>query len=272
MVIFAVVAGGVSVAELFLAGIFPGIMVGVVLLILCYILSVIRKYPISSYMTPKERVIAFGKGILPLTTVLIIMGGVSFGFFTATEAAAIACLYASILTFGVYRKISIKQLYPIMIRTLRTLAMVLCLIAAASAFSSLMTRLQVPGMLTNALLTVSDNPLVIYFLIIVMLLVMSTVMDMAPMILIMTPILMPVVTSLGMDPVHFGVILIFSLGIGMITPPVGTVLFTVTAIGKITVEKASKALVPMYIVLILALLVVTYVPAISMWLPSVIRN
>jgi tripartite ATP-independent transporter DctM subunit len=273
MVIYAVVAGaGVSVAELFLAGVFPGILVGVLLLILCYVLSLIRKYPISDYISPKERVKAIINSIPPLLTVIIIMGGVSFGIFTATESAAIACLYAFFLTFVVYRKIPLKTMYPIIIRTLRTLAMVLCLIASASAFGALMTRLQVPAMMTNVLLSISDNRFVIFLLINLLLLVLGTVMDMSPMILIMTPILLPVVTSFGMSPVHFGVVLLYNLAISMSTPPVGTVLFTGCAIGKVSVERASKSLLPMYIVMIFGLFLVTYIPMISMWLPGFIRG
>jgi len=247
-------------------------MLGLFLLILCYVLSVIRKYPISDYMAPKDRWIAIGKGVLPIMTVVIIMGGVSFGIFTATESAAIACLYAFLLTFCFYRRISIKEMYPIMVRTIRTLSMVLCLIAAASAFGVLMARLQVPAMMTNALMTISDNRLVIFLLINILLLVLGTVMDMAPMILIMTPILLPVVTSFGMDPVHFGIVLLFNLAISLCTPPVGTVLFTGCAIGKVSVEKASIALLPMYALMIGALLLVTYIPAISMWLPNLVNS
>ena len=273
MVLYAVIAGGgISVAELFLAGLIPGVMLGAALLVLCYFLSVVRKYPISGYLTPKERFFAIVKGIAPIMTVVIIMGGVSFGIFTATEAAAIACLYAFLLTFIIYRKISIKEMYPIMVRTCRTLSMVLCLIAAASAYGALMARLQVPAMMTNALLTISDNRIVIFLLITLLLLVLGTVMDMAPMILIMTPILLPVVTSFGMNPVHFGVVLLFNLAVSLCTPPVGTVLFTGCAIGKVSVEKASKALLPMYAVMIAMLLLVTFVPAISLWLPNLMRG
>jgi tripartite ATP-independent transporter DctM subunit len=272
MVLFSVMAGaGVSVADMFLAGIFPGIMVGLLLLVLCYILSVIRKYPISDYIAPKDRVIAILKGIAPLMTVVIIMGGVSLGIFTATESAAIACLYAFILTFVVYRKIHIREMIPIMKRTIRTLAMVLCLIASASAFGNLMARLQVPEMMTNALLAVSDNRIIVFLLINILLLALGSVMDMAPMILIMTPILLPVVETFGMNPVHFGIVLIFNLGISLCTPPVGTVLFTGCAIGKVSVEKASIALLPMYFIMIVGLLLVTYIPEISMWLPNLMR-
>jgi tripartite ATP-independent transporter DctM subunit len=258
---------GVSVADMFLAGIFPGLLLGFMLLILCYILSVVRKYPVSDYIPPVERVKAILRGILPLGTVIIIMGGVILGVFTATESAAIACIYAFLLTFVVYRNISIKEMYPVILRTLRTLGMVLPLIAAAAAFANIMTRLQIPGIMTNALLSVSDNPMVVFLLINFLLLALGTVMDMAPMILIMTPILLPVVTTFGMHPVHFGVVLIFNLAISLCTPPVGTVLFTGCAIGKISVEQASKSLMPMYILMVAVLLVVTFVPSISMWAP-----
>lgn len=273
MVLFAVMAGaGVSVAEMFLAGIMPGILLGLCLLVLCYIISIIRKYPISDYTAPRERVKAILHGIVPLMTVIIIMGGVSFGIFTATESAAIACLYAFILTFFVYRKIPLRAMYPIMVRTIRTLAMVLCLIASASAFGVIMARLQVPAMITEALLSISDNRYVVFLLINLLLLILGTVMDMSPMILIMTPILLPVATNFGMSPVHFGVVMLFNLAISMSTPPVGTVLFTGCAIGKVSVEKASKALLPLYAVMIAVLFVVTYIPSIAMWLPNLMRG
>jgi len=159
-----------------------------------------------------------------------------------------------------------------MVRTIRTLAMVLCLIASASAFGTLMARLQVPAMITEALLSISDNRYVVFLLINLLLLILGTVMDMSPMILIMTPILLPVATNFGMHPVHFGIVLLFNLAISMSTPPVGTVLFTGCAIGKVTVEKASKALLPLYAVMIAALLVVTFIPSISMWLPNLLRG
>ena len=148
--------------------------------------------------------------------------------------------------------------------------MVLCLIASASAFGNLMTRLQVPLMLTNALLYVSDNMFVVFLLINLMLLILGSVMDMSPMILIMTPILLPVVTSFGMSPVHFGVVLLFNLAIGLCTPPVGSVLFTGCAIGKVSVERASISLLPMYLVMFIGLMLVTYIPMISMWLPGLV--
>jgi tripartite ATP-independent transporter DctM subunit len=272
MVLYSVMAGaGVSIADLFLAGIVPGFMLGFMLLFLCYVLSRIRKYPISDYMSPKERLRAIVKGLAPLMTVIIIVGGVSFGYFTATESAAIACLYAFILTFVVYRDIPLKAMYPILVRTLRTLSMVLCLIAAANSFGVLMARLQIPGMMTNALLSISDNRYVVFLLINILLLVLGTVMDMAPMILIMTPILLPVVTNFGMSPVHFGIVLLYNLAISLTTPPVGSVLFTGCAIGKVSVETASKSLLPMYGVMIFGLLLTTYIPAISMWLPGLMK-
>lgn len=271
MVIYSVIAGaGVSVADLFLAGIIPGFMLGTMLLILVFILSQIRKYPMSAHIPVRERLKAILHGVPPLLTVVIIVCGISFGFFTPTESAAIACLYAFLLTFVVYRKIPLKTMYPIMLRTLRTLAMVLCLIASASAFGNLMTRLQVPLMLTNALLYVSDNMFVVFLLINLMLLILGSVMDMSPMILIMTPILLPVVTSFGMSPVHFGVVLLFNLAIGLCTPPVGSVLFTGCAIGKVSVERASISLLPMYLVMFIGLMLVTYIPMISMWLPGLV--
>ncbi|MCL2087597.1 MAG: TRAP transporter large permease [Oscillospiraceae bacterium] len=272
MVMYSILAVGASVGDLFMAGLVPGVMLGVIMIIYCFIAAIIKKYPLSEKMTIKERLIAIVQGVIPMLTVVIILVGVSFGFFTATESAAIACLYAFILTFFVYRKIKLVEIFGIMKRTLRTLAMVLTLIASAAAFSFVMTRLRIPDMLTAFMMGVSDNKYVVYFLIVLLLLLLGTIMDMAPMILIMTPIMLPVAENFGMHPVHFGVVLIFSLTIGLCTPPVGTALFTGCAVGKISIERASKALLPLYIPMIAALLLVTYIPAISLWLPSVISG
>lgn len=273
MVMYAIMAGvGVTVGDVFLAGLFPGIMLGLILTIFCYIIAKIKKFPISDYISPRDRIKAIGQGIVPMFTIIIIMGGVALGIFTATESAAIACIYAFLLTFVVYKKIPLRGIFPIFRKSLRTLAMVLCLIASASAFASIMARLQVPALITNLLLSISDNKYVVFFLINIMLLVLGTIMDMAPLILIATPVLLPVVTSFGMDPVHFGVVLIYNLSIGLCTPPVGTALFTGCAIGKVSIEKASKALIPIYIPMLIGLFLITYVPIISMWLPTLMKS
>jgi len=200
------------------------------------------------------------------------MGGILSGFFTVTESAAIGALYAFIITFFVYRDIKIKKMGIILKRTFKTLSMVLFLIASSNAFGHLIALLKIPAMAVDGLLTVSPNDVVTIILIIVILLLLGMIMDMAPLILITTPILLPVATSIGMDPVQFGVLLILCLGVGLITPPVGTVLFTGAAIGEISIEKTSKSLLPFYFTMIIVILIVAFIPSLSLFLPDILIN
>jgi tripartite ATP-independent transporter DctM subunit len=189
--------------------------------------------------------------------------------FTATEASVIAVVYAFIITFVVYREIPLKTFWPIMKKSVRTVAMVMAIISASSAFGYMMTILRVPDLATNAILSLTENPFLILLLINIVLLVLGLVMDMAPMILITTPILLPIATGVaGMSEVQFGIVLLLNLGISLITPPVGTVLFVGCSIGRVTVESVIKPLLPYYAVMIFVLLLVTYIPTLSLWLPS----
>ena len=192
------------------------------------------------------------------------MGGVLSGFFTATESAAIAVVYAFVITFFVYREIPITQIVLILRKSLRTIAMVLALIATASMFGWLLAFLKVPTLITNALLSISDNRVILLLLINVMCLVLGCIMDMGPLILIITPILLPVAAKLGMNPVHFGAMLIFNLAIGLCTPPVGAALFAGCSIGRIRIEKVSVACLPFYAAMVVTLLLITFVPEIVM--------
>lgn len=268
MIIYSTAAGGVSVGALFIGGLGPGIILGLAIMILTYTLAVKRKYPKGEPVKREEIPKIVREGLLGLFTVVIIMGGILSGFFTATESAAIGVLYALIITFFVYREIPFSRMGIILERTFRTLAMVLFLIAASSAFGWLLALLKIPALVSNALLTISPNDAVTILIILIILLVLGMVMDMAPLILIATPILLPVATSAGMDPVHFGVVLILTLGVGLVTPPVGSVLFVGSAIGKISIEKSSKAMLPFYGIMIIVLLLVAYVPQISLFLPN----
>ena len=271
MIMYAVCAGSaVSVGNLFLAGLFPGICLGIALMVLCFIMAIKRKYPKGKKMTANERLISALKAIPSLFTIIIIVCGVSEGFFTATESASVACIYAFLLTFFAIREIKIKEMIPILDRCLRTLALVLSLIAAANAFAWMMTYLKVPKMITNAMLSVSDNPFVVYALIIVLLLLLGCIMDMAPLILIMSPILIPVATNFGMTATHFGIVLIFALAIGLCTPPVGSVLFVGCSIGKTKIEKTSVAMLPFFFTMVITLLLVTYIPWFTTFLPNLI--
>ena len=204
-------------------------------------------------------------------TAVIIMGGVISGIFTATESAAVAVIYAFIITFFVYKEIPLKAMKGILYNALKTLAMVMALIAAASAFGWLMAYLRIPAMATKLILGISENKYVLLLLINVLLLLLGMIMDMAPLILIMTPILYPVVVgTLGLSPVHFGIILMLNLAIGLCTPPVGSALFVGCAIGKVSIEKVSKAMIPYYLTMFVVLMLVTYIPDITMFLPNLI--
>ena len=271
MIIFSLAAGGgVSVGKLFMGGIVPGILLGVALMIVSYVIAVKRGYPKEEQYGLKRTLKVSRDAVLGLLTVVIIIGGVVSGVFTATESASVAVVYAFIITFLVYREISIKEIPKILLHSLRTLAMVMSLIAAASAFGWLLAYLRIPQAVTTFLLGISHNPVVLLLLINVMLLVLGAIMDMAPLIIIVTPILYPVVVGqMGMDPIQFGIMLILNLAIGLCTPPVGSALFVGSAIGKISIEKATKAMLPFYAAMIVTLMLVTFWPGLTMTLPNI---
>jgi tripartite ATP-independent transporter DctM subunit len=272
MILYALAAGGVSISSLFLAGIIPCLVMLAALMTTSYLIARKRKYEKGDPIQIKEIPKILRDGFLSMLTGVIILGGIFSGWFTATESGAIACVYAFILTFFVYRDIPLSHVKIIFLKTFRTVAMVLFLISASNAFAWILTYLKIPQLITDGLLGLTDNIYIILLIINVLLLILGAPLDMAPLILIMTPILFPVVTSLGVDPVHFGIILILNLGIGLITPPVGTVLFVGCALGKVSVEKASIALIPFFFVLCAVLMLITYVPSISMWLPNLING
>jgi tripartite ATP-independent transporter DctM subunit len=270
MIIFSLAAGGgVSVGKLFMGGLVPGITLGIALMIVSYIIAVKRNYPKERKYSLKETLKVSRDAVLGLLTILIILGGVVSGVFTATESASVAVVYAFVVTFFIYREISIKEMPKILLHTLRTLAMVMSLIAAASAFGWLLAYLRIPQSVTSFLLSISHNKIVLLLLINLMLLVLGAIMDMAPLIIIVTPILYPVVVGeLGMDAVQFGIMLILNLAIGLCTPPVGSALFVGSAIGKISIEKATKAMLPFYPAMLVVVLLVTFIPAMSMTIPN----
>jgi len=206
-----------------------------------------------------------------LVTIVIILGGILSGVFTATESAAVACIYAFLVTMFVYRDCKWSQLPHLIHRTVKTVAMVMMLIGFSVAFGYLMALMQLPAKATAFFLTLTDNKYVMLLLVNILLLALGTFMDLAPMLLICTPILLPMMIKLGVDPVHFGMIMLINLGIGLITPPVGPTLFVGCAIGKVTIEQVSKELWPFYGAMCAALLIITYVPAISLWLPSLLK-
>jgi tripartite ATP-independent transporter DctM subunit len=272
MIIYSVAAGGVSVGALFLGGLIPGLILGLALAILSLVISIKRNYPKEDKVSFKEALRIIWNSLLGLVTAVIIIGGVMTGIFTATESAAVACIYAFIITFFVYREIPLKKLNEILTDSLKTLAMVMSLIAAASAFGWMLAYLKVPALATNALLSITNNKYVLLLLINLLLLGLGCIMDMAPLILITTPILLPVLTNMGVDPVHFGVMLVLNLAVGLCTPPVGSALFVGCAIGKISIEKATKALLPFYFAMFVTLLLVTYIPEIVLFIPRLIAK
>lgn len=268
-VIYSLAAGGtVSIASLFIAGVLPGILLGLTLMVMCVGFAHKRGYPKGEVVPFKQALKIFVDTLWGLMTVVIIMGGILSGIFTATESAAIACIWSFFVTMFIYKDYKWSELPKLMYRTVKTVTIVMILIGFAAAFGAIMTYMQLPSRITEFFTSISDNKYVILIYINIMLLVLGTLMDMAPLILILTPVLLPVVSSLGVDPVHFGMIMMVNLGIGLITPPVGSVLFVASAVSKQKIEQVVKAMLPFYCGLFFVLMLVTYVPAISLWLPK----
>jgi tripartite ATP-independent transporter DctM subunit len=252
-----------SIGKLFLAGVVPGVFLGIALMVISFYLAVKRKYP-------KERPVM--DGILGLITAVIIIGGVVSGIFTATESSAIAVAYAFVVTTLVYREMGLKKLHVVLFESLKTIAIVAALITTSSAYGYMMTRLDIPRIVTESLITLTDNRYVIFLMINAILLGLGMIMDMAPLILITTPILLPVVASFGMDPHQFGIVMMLNLGMGLLTPPVGSTLFVGCAIGRIRIEDMVRPMIPFYIFMFIALMAITYIPQISLWLPELIMK
>ena len=268
MVIYAMVAGSVSVGRLFLAGIVPGITLGISLMIYSYFMAIKHNYPKGSPFSIKNACRAFVNSFWGLCTILIVMVGVVTGLFTATEAAAVSVVWAIFVSFAIYKGMTLKGFWECLGNATKTLSMVLILVSVSSAFGWLLTYLRVPQIFATAFLSITDNRVILLILINALLLFLGCIMDMSPIILVATPILLPIVQSLGMDPVQFGIIMIFNLGVGLITPPVGTVLFIGSAVSKVSIERIVKATLPFYLCMIVTLLIVSFVPQASLLLPS----
>jgi tripartite ATP-independent transporter DctM subunit len=272
-VIYSLAAGGgVSIAALFLAGVLPGLLLGLTLAIMCLFIARKRNFPRGRVIPLREALKICVDALWGLMTMVIILGGILSGVFTATESAAIAVLWAFFVTMCIYRDYKWRDLPKLVHRTVKTLSIVMILIGFAAAFGYIMTLMQIPLKITGVLTALSDNRYVILLMINVLLLILGTLMDMAPLILIMTPILMPVIKSIGVDPVHFGMIMMVNLGMGLITPPVGGVLFVGAAVAKLPIEQVVRALYPFFGALLLVLAMVTYIPALSLWLPGLLLN
>jgi tripartite ATP-independent transporter DctM subunit len=270
-VIYSLAAGGsVSIAALFVAGILPGLLLGLTLAVMCLYIARKRNFPKGRVVPLREALRICVDALWGLMTMFIILGGILSGVFTATESASIAVLWAFFVTMFIYRDYQWSELPKLMHRTVKTVTIVMIMIGFAASFGYIMTLMQIPLKITQLFAAISDNKYVILMCINIMLLVLGTLMDMAPLILILTPILLPVVKAIGVDPVHFGMIMMVNLGIGLITPPVGTVLFVGSAVARLSIEKVVHALYPFFGALLLVLMAVTYVPAISMWLPGLL--
>jgi len=270
-VIYSLAAGGsVSIAALFLAGVLPGLLLGLTLACLCLYIARKRNFPAGRRIPLREAIKISIDALWGLMTMVIILGGILSGVFTATESASIAVLWAFFVTMFIYRDYKWSELPKLVHRTVKTLSIVMILIGFAAAFGYVMTLMQIPQQITAAITSVSSNQIVVLMLINVLLLLLGTLMDMAPLILIMTPILMPVILSIGIDPVHFGMIMMVNLGMGLITPPVGAVLFVGSAVAKLPIEQVVKALYPFFGALLLVLVAVTYMPWLSLWLPNLL--
>ncbi len=271
MIVYALVAGGaVSIATLFVAGVLPGILFGLFLMVVAGVISRKRGYGTGEKASPGQVWIAFRRAILSLLLVVIVLGGILKGVFTATEAAAIGVAYSFLLSVVVYREVKPRDLPSILLQAAVTTAIVFLLIATSMAMSWVLTLDEIPQRISAAMLSLSTNKFVLLLLINFLLLVVGTFMDMTPALLIFTPIFWPVIQQIGMDPVHFGIMIIANLCIGLCTPPVGTCLFVGCGVGRTTLTKVTPALLPFYAALGLALILITYIPAISLWLPHVL--
>jgi tripartite ATP-independent transporter DctM subunit len=267
-VIYSLATGGtISIISLFMAGVMPGLLLGFAIVVLCLVIAYRKGHPVGRVVPLREAAKITTDALWGLVTLGIILGGILGGVFTPIEAGAVACVYAFLVTMFVYRDYRWRDLPRLVHRTVRTVAMVMTLIAMASSVGYVMALMQMPAKVTAFFLTLSGDKNVILFMINILLLVLGCLIDMAPAILICTPILLPVVTQLGVDPVHFGMIMLLNLGIGLCHPPVGATLFVGCAVGRVTMEQVMREIWPFYGVMFLVLMLVTYFPLVSLWLP-----
>jgi tripartite ATP-independent transporter DctM subunit len=272
MIIYSLSGGGrISIADLFTAGIIPGLLLAAALMVTAYIVARRRGYPTEPFPGFGRAFQYFLISIPGLLLIAIIFGGVRSGIFTATESSCIAVIYAFLVTLLVYRSMDLREFIHCVTGAVRTTAMVLFIIGAAASFGWLMAYMRVAPILTEAISQLTSDPLMVLLLINVLLLILGTFMDMGPLIVITTPIFLPMVSAFGVDPVHFGVIMILNLGIGLNTPPLGPVQFVAAAVAKISVWDAMKSVWPFYLAGVVVLGLVTYIPALSLWLPSLFR-
>ncbi|WP_396635320.1 TRAP transporter large permease [Maribacter sp. R86514] len=267
LIVYSLASGGASIAALFLAGYIPGIMTGLFLMIVAAFWAKKKKYKVGKRSSLKEVGKTFIDALPSLFMLVVVIGGIVTGIFTATEASAIAVLYSLVLGF-IYKEITLPKLPQILLDSSATTAIVMLLIGSSMCMSWALSYENIPQDISSGLLSLSDNKIVILLIINLLLLFVGIFMDMTPAVLIFTPIFLPVVTKLGLDPVHFGIIMVLNLCIGLCTPPVGSVLFVGVGVAKTTIEKVFKPLLPLFIAMIIALFLVTYIPQLSLWLPS----
>ena len=272
MVIYAMVAGGVSVGRMFLGGLIPGLLLGGGLMAYSLIVSCRRRYPAGIRVSLREGLRVVGGSLWGLGTIAIIMVGVCTGICTVTESAALAVAYACFVSLVVYREVPAGQLLSIFRDGFKTVANVMFLIAASGAFGWMLAYIRLPQLVSNAILSFSNNRLVVMLILNVILLVLGMICDMGPIILIATPVLLPIAQAVGVDPIHFGIIMMLNLGIGLTTPPVGAALFAVCSIGRVDMERAVRATLPMYLVMIAVLIIVNLLPGVTLLLPGLLMR
>jgi len=266
LIVYSLVSGGVSISALFIAGYLPGILTGLLLMSVCAVHAYRNNYPVDDKVSIKEGLITLWKAFPSLLLLVIVIGGLIAGIFTATEASAVAVVYCLTLA-KIYKEVNWSDLPKILLKTIATTSIVMLLIGTSIGLSWVMSYENIPQVVTESIINVSDNPIVILLIINMTLLAIGIFMDITPAVLIFTPIFLPIVTKLGMDPIHFGIILVMNLCVGLITPPVGSVLFVACSVANVKIEKVIKPLLPMFFAMIVSLLLVTFIPSISLWLP-----
>lgn len=267
LIVYSLASGGVSIASLFLAGYLPGILMGLALMLVAAVWIKKKKYPAGEPANLRNIAVTFLQALPSLLLLVVVIGGIVSGIFTATEASGIAVLYCLILSF-INRELKVSDLHSVFLSSVGTTAIVMLLIATSMSMSWVMSYENIPQAVSDALLSLSDNIFVILLIINLLLLFVGTFMDMTPAVLIFTPIFLPVVTALGVDPVHFGIMMVMNLCVGLCTPPVGSVLFIGVSVAKTSIQKVIKPLMPLYVAMFIVLMLVTFVPEITMWLPN----
>ena len=270
LIIYALVSGGTSVSALFMAGYLPGILWGLAVMITAYFIAKKNNYSVAPKMSFNEKLKVFLEAIPSLLLIVVVIGGITAGIFTATEGAAVAVAYCFILSFFFYKSISLKDMPNILLESGKMTAVIMLLIGASSVMSWIMAYTNIPNLITNLLLGISSSKILIFIIMNIILLIIGTFMDLTPAVLIFTPILLPIAKNFGMDPIHFGIMLITNLAIGNITPPVGSALFIGCKVGKTRIEEVIKYIMPFYIAIIVVLGLVTFVPNISLMIPKLL--